>query len=125
MGMDYCAYQFFGIHVPESKFVTTSIFTEQGWIDGIIKHTPGLDTGGVLGHLMAGPYDQDMFFLVAWQPYDPENPCSGIEVELGYFRQVTEESFDPEWDQLLRRLAEAAGYTGLDDPAWITVPDQS
>ncbi|AMD42747.1 hypothetical protein SEA_XKCD426_6 [Streptomyces phage Xkcd426] len=118
MGFSHSTYHFFGVHVPPKAYQTDHIQRESEWLDGVIRHTPGLNGTG-LGHLTAGDYDRDMLFLCVV----PDGVS--CEVELGQFGRATREAFSPEWNQLLRQLAEAAGYSDLDAPAWLVVPDVS
>lgn len=118
MGFWHSTYHFFGIHVPQDKYQTTSQQQETEWLDAVIKNTPGLSGTG-LGYVTAGDYDRDELFLCV----RPNGEST--EVKLGNFAQVTRESHRPEWHQLLLKFAEAAGYEGLDEPAYIVVPDVS
>lgn len=72
-----------------------------------------------VGHLAAGDYDRDHFFLVT----------ESTEIELGNFKHVTPQSVSPEqlieWNRQLITAAKALGYENPGEPGWISVPDLS
>lgn len=125
MSIDHSAYLVYGVPVPEDRYhVGTFADTESGWVDAVIKHTPGLDSER-LGHLTAGDYDENHLFLT----YDlPGWEGKSAEVELGSYVVLGIGSFSPDAhlaNEQLRLLAEAAQYGVLDEPGWIVVPDAS
>lgn len=72
-----------------------------------------------IGHLEAGDYDRDHFFLVT--------KCSSVD--LGKFEHVTPQTASPEqiadWDRQLIAAAMSLGYTDTSAPGWFVVPDLS
>lgn len=118
MGYFYSAYHFYGVHVPEDQWAEAGPASEEGErIDGVIRDLGFRTSGTKVGHLSAGKYDQDMFFLLI------DIDGLDVEVELGEYRvSLTPAAIPREWDQALSAVAKAAGYTGLARPGWITVP---
>lgn len=122
MSTDHSTYFFYGVHVPKDRWTTAWASSEGGRLDKIIASLP-VPSSVSLGHAGAGRYDRDMLFLVA----DRSDAETGITVELGQFRVVqthTSARDRVDWDEWLRKLAEAAGYGELDEPGWIVVPDE-
>lgn len=115
MGYSYGTYHFFGVHVPQDRYQTDHQSRETDFLDGMIKHTPGLSGTGV-GHITGGEYDRYELFLCVV----PQG--QSCEVKRGSFATVTREAWSPEWIRLLKQLAEAAGYEGLAEPGWIVLP---
>ena len=117
MGMDHSTYHAFGVHVPEAQYQTGHIQSEGEWLDAVIRHAEGLDNR-LLGYLTAGDYDRDMLFLTASE--DGEH----LETELGKFSVLSHVDTEGRAD-VIKALAEAAGYTGLAEPGWLVIPDVS
>lgn len=117
MGYSYRAYHFYGVHVPSDQWTEDYAAGEGDRIDGVISGLGFSTRGTKVGHLSAGKYDQDMFFLLI-DIYGLDT-----EVDLGEYRVSMPPAAVPrEWDQALTAVAKAAGYTGLARPGWITVP---
>lgn len=117
MGYFYSAYHFYGVHVPKSQWIEDYAAAEGDRISGVISDLGFRTSGTKVGHLSAGKYDQDMFFLLI----DIEG--LDAEVELGEYRvSMPPASIPREWDKALAMVASAAGYSGLGNPSWITVP---
>lgn len=117
MGYIHSSYAFYGVHVPSSQY--KGYAPEEGErLDGVIKSVSTVG-GPRVGHVSAGPYDDDMLFLcVVPDGWD-------VEVELGAFRSFRCEKHQedlPGWDRALSRVAAAAGYRNLEEPGWIVVP---
>lgn len=114
MGMYHSTYFAYGIHVP----VEGSAWEESERADDVLPKIKAACPD--VGHLSAGDYDRDRFFLVT--------KCD--EVDLGNFAHVTPQTATAEqladWNRQLAEAAERLGYgenTGA--PGWIVVPDLS
>jgi hypothetical protein len=118
--MDFSAYHFYGVHVPSEQWAKGYYAWSEGErLDPIIKDL-GLGDGSVsVGYLCAGDYDRNMLFLCV------DIQGLGFEVRLGEYRVSPQLPAEVNWNMALRMVADTAGYTGLADPAWITVPDLS
>lgn len=118
--MHYTAFHFYGMHVPASQYKGRHVYDEAERLDALIQDLALGDKSTGVGHITAGAYDRDMLFL-----------CIDIygldaDVELGSFRtSAIDIGVRSEWDKALKILADAAGYKGLMQPNWITVPDES
>ena len=117
MGMYHSTYHAFGVHVPESKYLTRNIDNEGEWLDAVIRNTPELD-GKHLGYLTAGAYDRDQLFLTV------VGPGEDVDVELGRFMALADVDVTGRADAI-KALAGAAGYEGLSEPGWLVIPDLS
>lgn len=114
MGMYHSTYFAYGIHIPTGD--------RPAWEESERADTelPKIKAGCPdVGHLSAGDYDRDMFFLVT----------KSTEVDLGGFEHVTPQTATPEqiaeWDRQLIAAAMALGYTDTSAPGWLVVPDCS
>jgi len=120
MAVYHSAYFGYGVHVPADRYMTQYQTDETDLLDRIIHEA---DTKGIVGHLLAGNYDRDELFLLC------SDPGEHVEVALGNWRHVPRSTGrDPkltEWDALLAKVIEAAGYGDLGEPGWIVVPDAS
>lgn len=120
MGFTTSAYAFYGIHIPSDQWAELSnqAYEEGERLDPIIRDVfkdadPGTPK---VGHLAAGRYDDDMLFIGI-------DTGDSWEVGLGEYRvSLTPAAIPRSWDTALRAVANAAGYTGLEQPGWITVP---
>ena len=122
MGFYKSTYHFYGVHVPKDRWVKAWAAAEGDRADKVIKNLGLNGPDCSVGHVSAGAYDRDMFFL-AVGPRD-----RSVTVDLGEFRSVPVGGYDVDaerWNDVLRTLAEALGYGELDTPGWITVPDES
>lgn len=122
--MYYSAYAFFGIHVPRDQWEQPSgtVRAESDRLDLILSAARAKDDRlKDVGHLSAGGYDQDMLFLCA------SGKDQGIEASLGTYRRFSFPDVETAriWIEGLQVLALEAGYSGLEAPAWIAVPDLS
>ena len=127
MGYSHSTYHFYGVHVPKDQYETDHIGRETEWLDAVIGSV-ATPYDASLGHITAGNYDRDELFLVAGPRFDPNDESTHIEVRLGSWRRVDQARFQKDvaiWDDLLSKVVSAAGYTGLDKPGWIVVPDLS
>jgi hypothetical protein len=113
MGCYHSTYFAYGIHIPGDG----SAWEEAERADDELKKIKA-DCPDV-GHLSAGDYDRDFFFLVT--------KCS--EVRLGKFEHVTPQTATAEqladWDRQLIAAATALGYANTSAPGWLVVPDLS
>jgi hypothetical protein len=104
MGMYHSTYFAYGVRIPEGS--------DPDQMDDQLR-------GSGVGHLLAGSYDRDMWFLTT--------ECSSVD--LGSFESVFPESFTRAeregWDAALRKAAERIGVTPMTEPAWFVVPDMS
>lgn len=116
MGFSHSTYAFVGVHVPRGQYEGDP-GQEAERLDELINDIPALRKQGV-GHVTAGDYDRDELFL-CWVP-----DGQSCEVKLGAWKafgqQVPMNAF-----LAFERLARAAGYTGLAEPAFLVVPDCS
>ena len=119
MGFSYSAYHFYGVHVPQDQWTESYAAAEGDRISGVIRDLGFSTRGTKVGHLSAGKYDEDMFFLLI------DIQWLDAEVELGEYRvSMPPASIPREWDKALAQVASAAGYSGLAKPGWITVPSK-
>jgi hypothetical protein len=113
MGMSHSTYFAYGIHVTTGQHAWLESERADEELPKIKAACPDV------GHLSAGNYDADMFFLVT--------KCS--EVSLGKFEHVTPQTAGAEqiadWDRQLIAAAMALGYTDASAPGWLVVPDLS
>lgn len=113
MGMYHSTYFAYGIHVTTSQYAWTEGDRADTELPKIKDRCPDI------GHLSAGNYDADMFFLVT----------KSTEVDLGGFEHVTPDTVAAEqladWDRQLTEAARALGYSDVSKPGWFVVPDLS
>jgi hypothetical protein len=113
MGMYHSTYFAYGMHIPFDGYPWEEGERADTVLAGIKEQCPDV------GHLCAGDYDRDMYFLVT--------ECT--EVNLGEFKHVTPQAADTEqlaiWNRQLAAAAEALGYAVSAEPGWLTVPDVS
>lgn len=119
MGMQYSAYHFYGVHVPNQQWQVDHAWGEGERVSKVIRDLDLGDKSAKVGWLAAGGYDRDMLFLLI--------DIEGLDAEVkpGEFRLSPNRDTPLNWDLALRMVADAAGYTGLSSPGWITVPDVS
>ena len=113
MGYYHSTYFAYGIHIP----IKGAPWAESERAD---ENLPALkDRCPDVGHLSAGDYDRDHFFLVT--------KCT--EVDLGSFEHVTPNTASADqladWNRQLAIAAEVLGYTNASEPGWFVVPDLS
>lgn len=113
MGFSRSTYFAYGIRINTDQYAWEEADHAETELPKIKSACPDL------GHLSAGDYDQDDFFLVT--------RCN--TVELGTFIHVTPQTATPEriadWDRQLIAAAMALGYTDTSAPGWLVVPDCS
>jgi hypothetical protein len=113
MGYYHSTYFAYGVHVPN----VDSAWQEADRADDALPKIKA--TCPDVGHLCAGNYDRDRFFLVT----------KSEEVSLGKYAHVTPQTATPEqiadWDRQLAAAVKALGYTDTSAPGWIVVPDLS
>lgn len=122
MGFWKSTYHFYGVHVPQDRWVTAWAAAEGDRADKVISELELSSLDYLVSHIAAGAYDKHMFFLTV----GPRG--ESVQVNLGEFRSVPVGGYDVDaerWNDALRTLAEALGYGELDTPGWITVPDES
>lgn len=111
MGFHHSTYFAYGIHVKTDTYP----WEEGERAEDVLKQHKA--TCPDVGHLSAGDYDRDMFFLVT--------KCD--EVSLGKFEHVTPQTATAEqladWDRQLIAAAMALGYADTSAPGWLVVPD--
>lgn len=120
MGSYHSAYHFYGMHVPDEQWTESHAYGEGERLGEIIKRL-GLGSASVgVGWLAAGDYDRDMLFLCI------DVKGLSAEVRLGEYRLSPSQIPDTfNWNTALRMVADEAGYEGLLQPGWVTVPDLS
>lgn len=116
MGYYQSAYAFYGIHIPSDQWTEGYAGAEGEKIDSILRALG--NKVKYVGHLSAGQYDNDRLFLVA------SHKDESLEVELGEYRRFTADVHE-HWALELVCVAQAMGYTDLEEPSWIVVPDLS
>lgn len=113
MGFHHSTYFAYGIHVTTGQHAWQESEHAETELPKIKDACPDV------GHLSAGDYDRDFFFLTT--------KCD--EVSLGKFEHVTPQTASPEqiadWDRRLIAAAMALGYTDVSAPGWFVVPDLS
>lgn len=115
MSMWHATYLAYGLHVPVDAYGGECDRADETLGRPAVKRLcPDV------GHLTAGGYDEDMFFLVA----------KVIRVELGNYLRIGKEYGELEagWDCQLREAVQELGYTqytGLEEPGWLVIPDVS
>jgi hypothetical protein len=108
MSIDRTTYAFIGVHVPASQYGDRYVGDETDRLDDVIR-----DFGVAgLGHLTAGPYDEDELFLVVGEAY---------EVEPGEFLKLDSRPISPEAVVAVNELAARAGYGDIGPVGWIVV----
>lgn len=113
MGMYHSTYFAYGIHIPLNGHAWEESERADVSLQRVKAECPDV------GHLSAGDYDRDMFFLVT--------QCDSVD--LGQFRHVNPQSADADqladWNRQLAAAARALGHDKTGEPGWLTVPDVS
>jgi hypothetical protein len=113
MGMSHSTYFAYGVRIGTDEYGWQSSEHAETELPKVKDSCPDV------GHLSAGDYDQDMFFLVT--------ECT--EIKLGEFEHVTPTRVSAEqqagWDRQLTEAAKALGYSDVSAPGWFAVPDCS
>lgn len=127
MGFDHSTYVGYGVHVPSDRYEGYAD-DESERIDAFLRSFSTPDHARV-GHLTAGGYDRNELFIICGPKYDPKNPLTHSEVELGTHRKFPASWFlnyeRREWDTYLRQVVSALGYGDLGEPGWLVIPDVS
>ncbi|WP_031514806.1 hypothetical protein [Streptomyces sp. NRRL F-5123] len=113
MGFSRSTYFAYGLRINTDQYAWVESEHAEAELPKIKADCPDV------GHLSAGDYDRDMFFLVT--------KCN--EVDLGEYEHVTPQSATAEqladWDRQLVAAAMALGYKDTSAPGWLVVPDCS
>jgi hypothetical protein len=113
MGMYHSTYFAYGVHVRTDNYAWHEAEHADAELAKLKDRCPDV------GHLSAGDYDRDMFFLVT----------KATEVSLGTYEHVTPDTATREqlldWNRQLNEAAHALGYTDVSLPGWLVVPDLS
>jgi len=113
MGYYHSTYFAYGIHIPLEGPAWKEAERADERLPTIKADCPDV------GHLEAGDYDRDHFFLTT--------KCDSVD--LGKFEHVTPQTASPEqiadWDRQLIAAAMALGYKDTSAPGWFVVPDLS
>lgn len=113
MGMYHSTYFAYGIHIPTDRPAWEESERAETELAKIKGQCPDV------GHLEAGDYDRDMFFLTT--------KCTSVD--LGGYEHVTPQTATAEqyadWDRQLIGAAMALGYKDTSAPGWFVVPDLS
>lgn len=120
MGFSTSAYVAYGVHVPVNPYHRDSNGRSAGeQVDQALQVPTVKAACPDVGHLEAGDYDRDSFFVTT------------AFHEAGYEATwLTELSCGEEsgWDQQIMRLLEVMGWSGLVDeyrPGWFIIADTS
>lgn len=118
MGMTTSARYFYGVHIPTHEWANQWANAEGERLDPVIRAVRDLAPNVM--HLTAGDYDRDMLFLVI------HRPGFLTEIPVGEFAKIVpEKSRDLGWDAQIAAVVQAMGYSDVDRPGWIFLPDIS
>lgn len=121
MGFSHEAYVAYGVRVPVHPYHYDDTGRSPGeQVDQALSVPTVRDFCPDVGHLEAGDYDRDQFFIVT--------KCDSAT--LGEYTRITYDGHDTaDWNRQIQRLIEIMGwdrlYPDLEPPAWFVVADMS
>lgn len=120
MGFSHEAYVAYGVRVPVGPYVSddAGLYPSEQVDQALSVPTLRAFCPDV-GHLEAGDYDRDMFFVVT--------KCDSAE--LGTYTRITYGDDTQDWDVQLERFLDVMGWSrlfpDLEPPGWFVVADCS
>lgn len=118
MGFSHDAYVAYGVRIPLGAYQSDDEGLYPSEVVDLVLSVPTVKAYCPdVGHLQAGAYDEDFFFLVT--------KCDSAA--LGEYTRITYDDTDADWDIQLERVVEVAGWRHLDlePPSWFVVADMS
>lgn len=124
--MDYSAYVAYGVHIPVNPYRSddTGLFPDEQ-VDKALSVPTVKAACPDVGHIQAGDYDRDRFFLVT--KCEEAEPGSYTRIGRDTLGRSTSDD-ELSWDRQILHLIEIMGWSGLADgfePGWFVISDCS